>query len=76
MLHNYPGEYTPPVIVGTNHWQILKFCSHHGTYLTTYDIKIIQDEEGTRFVCTCEAQNNCKHIHMVANLLNPKKDLF
>jgi hypothetical protein len=68
----YPSEYAPPIILKLNHWLVHKFCSHHGTYLDTYDIKI--DNEG--FYCSCKAGRNCKHIHMVTDTLRTKKDLF
>ena len=76
MKHDYGSEYSPPIEMGHLHWKIHKFCEHHGSYLGAYDIKVMTAFGPPEFVCTCQAGRNCKHIHMVAEMLNPKKDLF
>jgi hypothetical protein len=72
----YPSEYAAPISIETNHWMIHKFCSHHGTYLGTYHIRVMEFDGKIEFVCTCQAGRGCKHIRMVVEMLNPKKDLF
>jgi hypothetical protein len=76
MPHSYPSDYAGPVTIGTNHWVVHKFCGHHSWWLAEYHIKIMTDFGPPEFVCTCQAGRGCKHITMVANMLNPKKDLF
>ena len=76
MPHSYPSEYSPPIQVGVNHWIVHKFDSHHWSYQGAYDIKVMTAFGPAEFVCTCQAGRNCKHIHMVNDMLHPKKDLF
>jgi hypothetical protein len=73
-----PDDYAvvarPPV------WLIHKFSGHHGYFLTTYQVKIIEIDGKTEFRCNCMATIGCKHIlmvlqHLKGNIEN-KKDLF
>jgi hypothetical protein len=76
MPHSYPADYAGPILKGDNHWIVHKFCGHHSWHLAEYHIRIMTFDGKTEFVCTCQAGRNCKHIHMVADTLKPKKDLF
>jgi hypothetical protein len=55
------------------HYKVLKFCGHHGNFLTAYDIV----KNKNSWLCDCPAPGHCKHIDMILDSLKPvRKSLF
>ena len=65
------AEYAPQKI-NENRWKVHKFDGHHGNYETYYEV--IKGDNG--WYCTCKAGHNCKHLKLVMQEINPKKELF
>jgi hypothetical protein len=55
------------------HFIVHKFCGFHWSYLGGY---IVKKSTSDSWYCDCVAQGKCKHITMVLNEINPRKDLF
>jgi SWIM zinc finger len=65
------AEYAPQKI-NDNHWIVYKFETQHWKSATYYEV--IKGANG--WFCTCKASHGCKHLKMVLNEINPKKELF
>jgi hypothetical protein len=66
-------DYAIREILPGRYWEVYKFDAHHKKYAATYIVKISQG----RMRCDCPANSmNCKHIKMIKEQSNPRKDLF
>lgn len=71
--YNLPSNYGIKEIIQGRYYEIYKFDAHHGDISKTYIVKMSVG----KWRCDCPANSNkCKHIAMVKNFQNPKKELF